>query len=279
MSATVIPVRPTEHRHHGWKQPTGYPFAARDSVVPVSLEELPALLAYYPLAIVSSSSASHHLVALLSPTAQDNAYLDPEGRWRAAYIPAHYRAYPFTVVRAPKSESANRQTSALVLCFDTASGLLREHPDEQAGERRFFDDQGQPQPLTAKLVEFLKHRYESRHRTDRAVAALRRAGVLVPWPLPPSRDTKVSYEPLSGLMRVDEQALNALDAEALLTLRDANALSVAYAQILSMRRILLLDELYTQVHKKQVKKGDLPDNVRPLFPEQDDVEFDWDSSV
>ncbi len=245
MNTGILPIRPLQHRTQGWKRPVDYHFAAADAVVAVCLQELPALLPYYPLAIVRSPDGKPHLVALLSPLPHANLFVDAAGRWLAPYIPSHYRAYPFAVVKAKDAPQADQQP--LVLCFNHDSGLFRERPELDAGERRFFDDQGEPQPLTQNLVEFLKATYIARHQTDQAVAALDRAGLLTPWVLPLDEPVDAKPTGLRGLLRINEPALNALDAGALKTLQQHNGLAIAYAQLFSMPRIAALQALHPRI--------------------------------
>jgi hypothetical protein len=48
---------------------------------------------------------------------------------------------------------------------------------------------------------------------------------------------------VSGLCRVDEPALNALDDETFLKLRKASALVVAHGQLMSMNQVSVLSRL------------------------------------
>ena len=228
MNNRLIPLSPTAHRHHGWMSPPDCRFAATDTVAPLLLAELPAAVAAFPLAIVRPPDGRAQLVAVMGLHAGQNLLVDPQGRWLAAYRPACHRAWPFSLQSAPGD------AQRLMLCFNEGSGLLRAAPDPARGEARFFDDQGKMLPHLQKTLEFLETCAGNTQLTLGAVAALEAAGLLQPWP------------GFTGLLRIDEAALARLNAGQLLALRDAHALSLAYALLLSLPRMAVLQRLLAQ---------------------------------
>lgn len=261
------PLDPRRHLGHGWKRHDDYRFAAEDAWAPLLLAELATALAVYPLAFVPRPRGGHRLVALQGLHPGENLLVAPNGRWALGYVPSHYRGYPFTLQRVVAG-GQERQ----VLCFDHASGLYRERPDPGLGEQRFFDDQGQPDELVAKLLGFLRRRHAGLAATDRAVDALERAGLLTDWVLDETLGAT-----LDGLKRIDDQAFAALDGDALAELRDAQALPIVYAQRFSASRLGVLHK-FAQLHAEHAARRAeaTPDNLERLFGEDDDdFEFDF----
>ena len=91
------------------------------------------------------------------------------------------------------------------------------------------------------MLELLSQVERSRMATQAAVDALAAAGLIQPWPLNIQQGEQ--NVPVTGLYRIDEAALNALENEAFLTLRRSGALLVAYAQLLSMNQLAVLQRL------------------------------------
>lgn len=256
------PLDSTQHRSHGWKRYDHYRFAARDAWAPLLLAEIPAALAVYPFAFAAMPAGGHRLVVLQGLYEGQNLLVAPNGKWRVGYVPSHYRGYPFTLQRVVEGEKQQ-----LVLCFDHDSGLYREHPNSFNGEQRFFDDSGQPGELVGRLLKFLKQTAVNREVTDRAVAGLEQAGLLVDWPL--SVENPDPNRPLlKGLKQVDQGALGALGGKALEALKRTNALPVAYAQIFSTARLGVLIK-FAELHAHNAERQGLagPEGIESMFPQ------------
>ena len=239
MTSTLLPLAPARNRTHGWMRQSHYRFSSGDAWAPLLLAEITSVLPFYPLAFVCRPPSGFQLVALQGLYDGENLFLDvTSGQWHAIYVPSYYRGYPFTLREMEFGGKRDR-----VICFDHASNLYRETPNPTLGEERFFDDVGKPSPLLQQVITFLNMTFSNRELTNRAVDSLAAADLIVPWELPLE-----SPEPgrplLGGLYRVNETALNTLDGQTLAQLRDANGLTVAYAQLFSVTRVRVLRQLY-----------------------------------
>ncbi len=263
MNNALIPLSPTVHRQQGWMRPADCRFAAADTVAPLLLAELPLAVAVFPVAFVRTPDGKAQLVAVMGLQSGRNLLVDASGRWLGAYMPACYRGFPFSLQRAPGEEQR------MVLCFNPRTSLLREAPDPARGEARFFDDEGKPTPPLQKTLEFLQTCVANAHLTQGAVAALEAAGLLQAWP------------EFTGLYRIDEPALTQLNADQLLALRDAHALPLAYAQLLSLPRMVALQRLVAQgqAEQKAATTVNVPDLslAEKLFDsgQSDTLKFNW----
>lgn len=269
-----------DHAHMGWKPLGSFQFAAPLSMVPVALPEITALLPVYPLALFRGArSARLQLVALTGLETGHNLFVAPDGRWVAPYVPQSVQLYPFAL-------HANAQGSqAVSLGFVVASGAWREHPQEDAGECRFFQDDGKPSPaLQAKITE-LQASMRAQHWTNQAIDALEEHGLLEPWPgAQPEGATSPQVDTNVGLFRVNEARLNSLSGDALKALQQANALVLAYAQLLSMGRMEVLQRL-SALHARQAAQPATaaapaapdPAVVQRLFEpgQPDTIQFNW----
>ena len=115
----------------------------------------------------------------------------------------------------------------------------------------------------------------NRAATSRALTVLGTAGVLMPWPL--QVGTPENLRTVTGLQRIDEARLNALDDESFRALRSAGALVIAYAQMLSIGQIGIFETLATlhaqasEIHARQQTAFDGSFNP----PESDGLQFDF----
>ena len=269
MTGRLLPLDAVQHRNHGWRRHTDLRFAAGDAWAPLLLAELPAALPTFPLAFVQRPGGGWQLAVVQGLHAGDNLCLDAAGRWVVGYLPSYYRGHPFVLCEVALNEGRRK-----VLCFDLDSGLYRETPRPEAGEERFFDDDGKLQPLPERAVAFLQQTDDNRQLTHSAVDALAEAELLQPWELAvPNPDADRPL--LSGLMRIDEARLNTLDAAALAHLRSRNGLSIAYAQVFSLPRLGLLRRLY----ERRAARSRLGAGLDGLLAEDpaDSLNFDFDS--
>ncbi|MDR5900477.1 SapC family protein [Halomonas vilamensis] len=253
-----IALSPSQHKAKHYLPRQGYAFAINQAVATVLLAEMPKLLPHYALGFIRQDE-NYQSVALLSLDGRNNLYLHSDGRWLGNYVPASLRGYPFTL--------ANSETGEKVFAIDA------DHLSDEAGEP-LFDEEGNLTQKAAQTLDFLKQCEQNRQVTQQAVKVLGDAGVIEPWPLKIERGE--GQEPLAvkGLYRIDEKALNTLDAEAYAALQGA-PMVLAHAQLFSMSQLNQLTER-AKLHAKQ-GTVEAPENLDSVFDNDDDLEFDFDS--
>jgi hypothetical protein len=162
------------------------------------------------------------------------------------------RAYPFSLHRAEGREDS-------ILCIDEDSKLIVEGEGED-----FFDDKGIVSLALKDILTFVSEVDRSRKTAQVAVDALASAGVILPWPIP--LNAAQGNRVIAGLHRIDEGSLSALADDVFLKLRHSGALSIAYAQLLSMGQVVVLTrlaELHAQMTPKPI--APLPDSLDQIF--------------
>jgi hypothetical protein len=206
--------------------------------------ELSKVAAVMPMGFIKQE-AGYQLVGITSLEPGMNLYVTPDGKWRGKYIPAALRGYPFKLVRQESSDKS-------ILCIDEASGLVMDNTEDG---NAFFDDQNEPTQEIKDILNFLTEVEGSRTATQGAVNALADADLITPWELNLKQGEEVV--PVKGLFCIDEAALNKLDDEDFLTVRKAGGLALAYAQLLSMNQLAVLErlgELQGQILAQQAAK-------------------------
>ena len=243
-------ITPQVFANKAWKRCTSYAFAAQATILPVMVNELVKLVPAVPLGFVQTEGG-FQLVAITALQPGTNLFVAPDGRWLSAYVPATLRGYPFRLVK-PKDLTDS------ILCFHESSDLL---VDAGMGEP-FFDEAGQPSKAVQDVMKFLLQVERNRGVTQAAVDALNAAGLIRPWPLNMKQGEQIV--PVKGLYRIDEAALNSLDNEAFLPLRHSGALPVAYAQLMSMNQLIMLEQLAQIQAKLQTQASTVVQNLAGL---------------
>ncbi len=226
-----IPLTPARHASLRWQRYASYRFAASEALLPVVAAELPRAAVCLPVAFVPDAAGVYQPVVVLGPEPGINAFVAPDGRWLASYVPGELRSYPFKVALTPDGQK--------VVCVDEASGLIVQ--PEHSGAELFYGEDGKISPVVRQVVDLLEGLESMRPATLAATAALAAHGVLQPWQVQLEIEGRVHG--LAGLYRVDEAVLNALSDEAFLALRSSGALALAYAQLLSIQHVATLQTL------------------------------------
>jgi hypothetical protein len=223
-------IAPESHAKKVWKNVPDYAFAAADTVIPLMGAELSKTISAMPTGFIKREFG-YQLVGITSLQAGMNMYVAPDGKWLTGYIPTMLRAYPFGLAEHEGPDKT-------ILCINEASGLVVESTEDG---NAFFDDQNQPTQETKDILNLLSDFRVNLEVTQRAVNALDDAGLIIPWALKTQQGEEVV--PVAKLFNIDEAALNKLDDDDFLALRKANGLAVAYAQLLSMNQLIMLEGL------------------------------------
>jgi hypothetical protein len=226
----VVPVTAENYAGKGWRHPNGYGFVAAECLAPVGALELVNVVVNMPVALVKEPWG-YVCVALTGLEERKNLFVGPRGQWLGKYVPAAWRAHPFSLRTGTGGQ--------LTLCFDEDSGLLVDELTENV--EKFFDADGSLSAATTAVAEFLRQYQQDRVLINGAISGLADARVIVPWPINvPVGNSQVTIE---HLHRVDETKLNGISDEEFLKLRKTSSLLVAFAQLLSMAQIGTLAQL------------------------------------
>jgi hypothetical protein len=226
----LVPVSRSTHANQVWRRLRTFGFAAKDHYVPIAGTEFGRVVSAMPIGFVDLAGQLAP-VAILSLEPGTNAFVGSDGRWLAPYVPFLFLTYPFRLLRQPGTDQFS-------LWVDSDADQL---PDAAHSTELFYDAEGNLAPATKAVLDLLAKFEQNRLLTIAAVATLAQEGVLCPWEFKLSDGGKERV--LRGLQRVDEVALNRLQDDAFLRLRKSQALSMAYAQLLSMGQLNVLSQL------------------------------------
>lgn len=219
----LVAVNSEQHAGLRMAETPDYHFAAQADALPLLVSELGAALRHYPLAFLETGPDSAPLLVAITGLANGrNLFVDKRGRWlSSAYVPAYVRRYPWFAMQVPG------QVDPLLAMDDTATQLSREHGTP------LFDEQGQPSARLQQVMAFEREYIALAQRTQAMALALQQAQVLEPGEFTLSAQGGEARK-LNGLLVVSETRLQQLPPEALAALHRADALGLAYAQLLSM---------------------------------------------
>jgi hypothetical protein len=200
----------------------GYTFSRNINAVPLMAVEFPSATSEYAIVFAGKEDTLMPSV-ILGMRGKENAYLDADDGWRAKYVPAFIRRYPFVF-----SKSEDGQT--FTLCIDEAFAGFNREGRGQA----LFSDEGKPTPYVENVLKFLQD-YQSQFQRTRAFCEkLQQLDLLEPMQATMSLETGENLS-LTGFMAINRKKLKELPADTLADLAKTDELELIYLHLHSMR--------------------------------------------
>lgn len=218
----AVPMSASRHADASVEPGTGYAFASHASAVPIMAVEF--LLAATEYAIVFTPVGEDILPAVvLGLRNEQNLYLGQDDKWKAKYVPAFIRRYPFVF-----SASADKKT--LALCIDESSAGFNREGKGQA----LFDSEKKPTAYTERVLKFLQAFQTHFQRTQLFCKRVKELGILEPTTV---RVAGPGGEKLAvgGFLVVDRKKLRDVPADKVAELLKTDELELLYLHLYSLR--------------------------------------------
>jgi hypothetical protein len=219
----AVPLSSTRHGNWSLEVSADYGFARNANSVPLVAAEFASAAREYPIVFVPSQGAIV-AAALLGPRGGPNRYVGPDGAWRARYVPAFVRRYPFVFASGedPKTQP---------LCIDEACPGCNQ---EGRGER-LFDAQGKPTPFIEGRLAFVRDFQVQFDRTLALCARLKELGLFQRMQAKLPMDAAGNTAPTGSFDVVGREKLKALSGAVLARLVESDELELIYLHLQSLR--------------------------------------------
>lgn len=219
---SAVPISAARHAGVSVEASDTYAFSAGINAVPLMAIEFPLASAEY--AIVFAAEGEEVMpVVVLGIRNEQNLYLSPDAHWKANYIPAFIRRYPFVF-------SSSADGKSLTLCIDES------HPgvNREGRGNALFDKDGKPTPYVDKVLEFVREFQRHFERTRLFGRRLKELGLLESMQ---ANVTTPGGEKLAlgGFMVASRERLRALGADVLKQLVANDELEMVYLHLASLR--------------------------------------------
>jgi hypothetical protein len=232
----MIPLDAAKHKNLRIKVDRNYSHVSHQNMTPLLASEFLAASTNFPIVFVKQQeTGKFKSVALLGLDTEENLVF-ANNKVLSNYIPVNIRRYPFAAGAKTADESE------IVLCIDENSTLLNETEGVE-----IFDENGKPSESTQKITTLLTDILAKDAATDIFIAFLVENDLLQPAQVKLSLG-KEGDKKLNGLYKVDEEALNELSDEEVLTLYKRKYFPAIYAHLASLsqfNRLLQLKSNFT----------------------------------
>lgn len=237
---TAVPVTRGRHADCYIEGSADYGFSSDVNSVPLMAVEFPQAANEYPIVFAGNGSEIAPAV-ILGVRGSENLYVSDESKWKAKYIPAFVRRYPFVFAR---------EADRFLLCVDEEyDGFNRE-----GRGKRLFGEDGAPTPYVDNVLKFLQEYQAQFLRTQRFCTRINELGLLDPMQAQVKLEGGTNFS-LGGFMAINRDKLKALPAETFSELAKTDELELLYLHLQSMRNFEgLRDRLEHRLHEGEAAK-------------------------
>lgn len=207
-------------------------FARDSTAVLIAGVEFAEAARDYPIVFIRGQGQQLRPVVLLGVRETENLFVDAEGKWDAAYIPAFVRRYPFVMAEGAVPDQ-------LVVCIDEKCPSLNSEKGEL-----LIDAEGKLQPMMNDVLQFLQNFQQEFARTEALTQQLDEQGLFVQQGARFDTAGGETFQ-LNDFYLIDEAKFNQLEDAVLPGLFRSGALGLAYLHLASMGNMRKLLNLVT----------------------------------
>lgn len=207
---------------------------ASQHLVPVVFQEFYRLATEFPLVFARSSESGDFVpVAMMGLTKGRNLYCQSP-QWTPVFIPASFMLTPLSLVRV------DNEKMEAVICIDDDNPLL----NESSGEPMFEAD-GSYTEYLQKRIDHVTEVTRQSLQTSALCQLLVEKQLLRTRPVSLQQSANSTRYELEGIYTIDEEALERLDEQEFLTLRQRGLLPLIYSHLTSLHQFDRLLRLQT----------------------------------
>ena len=243
MFKNLEPLDSKKHANLKYKPVKGYEFASK---MPFSLlggSEVAEASKSFPIVFPEKDSKNVPMLpmALFSLKLGENPFVGEDGQWKADYIPAHIRRYPFMFAQIPEKDNQ------FAVMIDKDAPQF----DEKEGEP-LFDDEKKPGDIIKKVQTFLSSLQQDLDKTVQTVSLLEEQDVLVSKQFKIKRGDKSAN--VRGFRVVDTEKLAKLEDSVLALWVRNGLMGIIFAHLHSFNNIRRITELQGVEEKDTANK-------------------------
>lgn len=226
------------HKNLKVKQLDNATFASGWNNTQVLPSEFAQVAKEMPIIFAQNGTGGLDAVAVMAVKDSHNLFVK-SGTWKANYMPATLRQYPFILARP------NAESTEYVLCYDKTASCIGT---KIKGERLFAED-GEQTETAKNLINFISEVQKEASFSDAIVNKLTEYELF--------KDIEGRFElndgekiTLQGMRVVDEEKLKNLDAEKLSDLNKSGVLFLIHMHLLSLSNFGHLMDMYAKQKPK-----------------------------
>lgn len=237
MYKKIVPLQTELHSRLKLKSNNSFAFAAGVHVAGIMANEFYRAASTYPIVFIEDIGKDAFMpVVLLGLEQNENLFVDADGQWEAAYVPAILRRYPFALARTPEEDQ-------YTVCIDEESDFFSETEGQS-----LFDENGKPEEVLENVKTYLAQLQQMEQFTRQFCSVLKEHNLLAPMNMRVQKDN--ASQNITGAYAVNDERLSHLSDATFLELRKKNYLPLIYSHLTSVTQI----ERLVQLREKNMAK-------------------------
>ena len=180
----------------------------------------------YPIVFAQSADGNVFPVVLLGLQKNENLFVDKNGKWKADYIPAYVRRYPFILA------STDKEKTNFTVCIDES------YPGFNTAKegKPLFNEKGEQLELLNQAVDFLKDYQKHVQLTTLFCENLSKLDILEPMQANIEMASGEKHS-LGGFMGVNREKLKAVKPAKLVEMIKTDQMELIYAHLVSLANL------------------------------------------
>jgi hypothetical protein len=223
----IVPLNKEQHKALYIESTDNYLFAKDSNSLYIAAVEFPRAAAEYPIVFGTDGEGKVFPVVLLGLKSNQNLFIDKKGVWKADYIPAYTRRYPF-ILAVNKTEGEDQFT----VCIDEGYPGFNKKKEGKP----LFDAKGNESPVLQQAVDFLKDYQNQIRLTSAFCNNLAELAILEPMQANIEMKSGDKFA-IGGFQCVSREKLKALAPDKLQALVQSGQMELIYAHLLSLHNI------------------------------------------
>jgi len=225
MNVNYVALNVEQHKNKKIKVISSFEHARDFHLCAITTDEFGLASTNYPIVFIRNEDASISAVVLFGLKPKQNFFVDKDGKWPLAYVPAIIRRYPFSLGRV------NPESEDLAICISDADKLI----NDKLGLDLFKSD-GSPTDHVVRIQKFLSFLHNMQNRSKDFYQILDGMGLF--------REKAFEFQEngeaksIGGFMVIDGDKLQKLKAADFTKLRKiGGGLEAIYTHIASLNQI------------------------------------------
>lgn len=224
MFKNIVPITKEAHSKKKVKAVSSFDFAKEIHLASIMVHEFSRAASTYPIVFLEDKDRDQFRpTVLLGLNAGENLFVQEDGKWKASYIPAIIRRYPFSLAKT-------KEDSRYTVCLDEGSDLVNEKEGQA-----LFTKEGEPAEVMETVKQYLGELQQMERFTEDFCAFMATLNMFTPLNMKVRMGNELKS--ISGAYVLNEERLNSLSDNKFLELREKRYLPVMYAHLASLAQI------------------------------------------
>jgi len=222
----IVPLNREQHKNLYIEPVEGFSFAASTNSLYIAAVEFPRAARDYPIVFAKDPEGNVFPVVLLGLKKNQNVFVNKKGEWKADYVPAYVRRYPF-ILATPDANKAQ-----FAVCIDESYAGFNTAKEGQP----LFNSKGEQTKSLKQAVDFLKDYQKHVRLTADFCKNLVESDLLEPVQANIAMKSGEKFA-VGGFLCVKREKLKALPPKKVTDLMKSDQLELIYLHLQSLNNV------------------------------------------